>query len=72
MVCGCERQINNILTEREILIDNNCQFLVNLHWAFQNTRHLYFVLDYCPGGELYRLIAKCKKLNEPHVRFYAA
>lgn len=30
------------------------------------------MIDYCPGGELYRLLAKYNKLEECHVRFYTA
>lgn len=28
-------------------------YIVNLHYAFQTKDKLYFILDYCPGGELF-------------------
>ena len=28
-------------------------FIVNLHHAFQSREKLYYILDYCPGGELF-------------------
>lgn len=33
---------------------------------------LYFVLDYCPGGELFYHLGKAKKFTEDRARFYAA
>ena len=33
---------------------------------------LYFVLDYCPGGELFYHLGKAKKFTEERARFYAA
>lgn len=42
--------------------------------SFQSDDYLYFVLDYCMGGEFFRALqsrpGKC--LPEEHARFYAA
>jgi protein-serine/threonine kinase len=42
--------------------------------SFQSDDYLYFVLDYCMGGEFFRALqtrpGKC--LSEEHARFYAA
>ena len=46
--------------------------LVNLHCAFQTGSHLNYVLDYCPGGELFYHLGKAKKFSEDRARFYAA
>jgi serine/threonine protein kinase len=27
--------------------------IVKLHYAFQNPKYLYLILDYCPGGEMF-------------------
>jgi serum/glucocorticoid-regulated kinase 2 len=43
-----------------------------MHYSFQNERKLFFVLEYCPGGELFNLLQKCKTLSENQARFYAA
>ena len=40
--------------------------------AFQSKDNLYFVLNYCPGGELYTHIIKMGKFSEPRAAFYAA
>jgi serum/glucocorticoid-regulated kinase 2 len=44
------------MTERNILIETQNQFLVKMDYAFQNEKRLFFVLEYCPGGELYNLL----------------
>ena len=49
-----------------------CHSIVGLHFAFQNRQNLYFVLDYCAGGELFFHLGKLGKFPEPRARFYAA
>lgn len=51
-----DRQVNNILIERHILANNDCQFLVKMDYAFQDEKKLYFLLKYCAGGELFNLL----------------
>ena len=60
------------MTERNILITTQNQFLVKLAYAFQTQSSLNFVLEYCPGGELYNLLQKKRLFNEDQARFYAA
>lgn len=43
-----------------------------MHSAFQNEKKLFLVLEYCPGGELFGLLSKRKRLSEDQARFYAA
>lgn len=47
-------------------------FLIQMHSAFQNDKKLFLVLEYCPGGELFGLLSKKKRLSEDQARFYAA
>ncbi|CAM9495361.1 unnamed protein product, partial [Heterosigma akashiwo] len=47
-------------------------FVVALHFAFQTKDKLYFVLDYCPGGELFFHLTRMKRLPEHMARFYCA
>jgi serine/threonine protein kinase len=53
-------------------IDCRCPFIVRLHSTFQTSNKLFFVLEYCPGGELYRLLKFKKKFDEKVTKFYAA
>lgn len=59
---------------QEILATSNHPFIVTLYHSFQSDTHLFFVLDYCMGGEFFRALqtrpGKC--LAEEHARFYAA
>lgn len=43
-----------------------------MRYAFQNEKKLFFVLDYCPGGELFFYINNIKRFNEDSAKFYAA
>lgn len=45
------------MTERKILEQINHPFVVKLNYAFQTDKKLFFVLDYCPGGELFFYIS---------------
>lgn len=43
------------MAERSVLMKNiKHPFLVGLHYSFQTTDKLYFVLDYVNGGEVSR------------------
>lgn len=44
------------MTERKILSTINHPFVVKLHYAFQSETKLYLVMDYCPGGDMLKLI----------------
>eukprot|EP01117_Protostelium_nocturnum_P000627 TRINITY_DN1072_c0_g1_i1.p1 TRINITY_DN1072_c0_g1~~TRINITY_DN1072_c0_g1_i1.p1 ORF type:complete len:371 (+),score=111.80 TRINITY_DN1072_c0_g1_i1:177-1289(+) len=67
-------KVKRVHTEREILSTADHPFIVTLYWSFQSTSHLYFVMEYCAGGEFFRMLQKQsgKCLPEDHVRFYAA
>ena len=47
-------------------------FIVKMSCSFQTTDKLYLALEYCPGGELFGLLRKKKKLSEDQIKFYAA
>ena len=67
-----KHQEKHVQSEKEILSHmNGCPFFVNFFYSFQNDKKLFFVLEYCQGGELFNLIQKHKQLNESQTRFYA-
>ena len=68
-----KKQQAHVQTERNILVEvNNHPFLVALHYSFQTEGALCFVLEYCPGGELFNLLQKRRRFTEEQTRFYAA
>lgn len=66
------RQIERTRTERKVLSAVNHPFIMKLHYAFQTEDKLYLVLDYCPGGELFFHLSRCRRFPERVARFYAA
>lgn len=68
-----KKQEAHVRNERDILLEMKGRpFLIDLYYAFQTEKTLCFVLEYCPGGELFNLLQKWGKFNEEHARFYAA
>jgi len=67
-------KVKRVLTEREILATADHPFIVTLYWSFQSELKLYFFMDYCAGGEFFRMLQKQpgKCLPEEQVKFYAA
>lgn len=60
------------LTERNVLKTFNHPFVVSLKYSFQTKGHLFMVLDYVGGGELFYHMAERGVFDEDTVRFYAA
>lgn len=66
------RQIEHTRTERKVLGTVRHPFIVGMHYAFQSPQKLFFVLDYCPGGELFFWLSREKRLPEHMSRFYTS
>mmetsp|Transcript_3928 Transcript_3928/g.6018 ORF Transcript_3928/g.6018 Transcript_3928/m.6018 type:complete len:485 (-) Transcript_3928:100-1554(-) len=67
-------KVKRVLTEREILATADHPFIMTMYCSFQTNERLYFVMEYCAGGEFFRMLQKQprKCLPEEYVRFYAA
>ncbi|KAJ1565555.1 serine/threonine protein kinase, AGC [Nowakowskiella sp. JEL0078] len=67
-------KIKRVLAEQEILATSNHPYIVTLYHSFQSDNYLYFIMEYCCGGEFFRALqsrpGKC--LPEMDARFYAA
>ena len=64
---------HNILKEQKFLSHNKHQFLVNLHFSFQDFNNLYYVLDLLQGGDLRYHLMKYELLyTEDQIRFLMA
>ena len=70
-ICN-ERDKANTIFERVILQNVKSPFIVKLHFAFQTPDKLYYVLDFCSGGELFFHLKKKRTFSEKKARFYAA
>lgn len=52
------------MNERKILEKIDHPFIVKMKYAFQNEQKLFFVLEYCPGGELFFYLSKVGRFKE--------
>eukprot|EP00009_Paramoeba_aestuarina_P003781 CAMPEP_0201513356 /NCGR_PEP_ID=MMETSP0161_2-20130828/5424_1 /ASSEMBLY_ACC=CAM_ASM_000251 /TAXON_ID=180227 /ORGANISM="Neoparamoeba aestuarina, Strain SoJaBio B1-5/56/2" /LENGTH=346 /DNA_ID=CAMNT_0047909529 /DNA_START=32 /DNA_END=1072 /DNA_ORIENTATION=- len=68
------KKIKRVMTEREILATADHPFIVTLHWSFQSSSKIYFVMDYCAGAAFFRTLQlqPNHRLPESSARFYAA
>ncbi|RKP25285.1 kinase-like domain-containing protein, partial [Syncephalis pseudoplumigaleata] len=68
------KKIKRALAEQEILASSNHPFIITLYHSFQSDDYLYLCMEYCLGGEFFRVLqsrpGKC--LPEKHALFYAA
>ncbi|CAG9472541.1 unnamed protein product [Plasmodium vivax] len=65
-------QLEHTKIERNVLKCVSHPFIVKLYYAFQTTKKLYFILEYCPGGELFFHLSKMRELTEEAAIFYTA
>lgn len=61
-----------LLGEKMIMQKSSNNFVVRLRYSFQNETTLYLVMDYLPGGELFKTLKTRGKFDESWARFYAA
>jgi serine/threonine protein kinase len=47
-------------------------FIVGLNFAFQTREKLFLILDYCPGGDLGKVLSREKRFTEDRARLYLA
>ena len=64
-----EHSINN---ERVFLSKLHHPFLVNMHYAFQDSDNLYLVIDILNGGDLRFHCSRYRKFSEEQTRFFIA
>ena len=67
-----ESLIENILDEKNILSEGQCEFLLPLSFFFQSPERIYFVTPFMKGGDLYHKLKIDGYLPEDLVRFYTA
>ena len=56
--------------ERNVQAMINHPFIVRMHCAFQSSKRLFLVLDYCPGGDLGGILQREKRLTKERARAY--
>lgn len=64
--------VEQAITEKEVMRRASHPFIVRLHYSFQNSRYLYYVMDWMEGGPLFEVIRRFGRLSEEAARFYAS
>jgi len=62
----------NVKTERAVLSSTHHPFIVSFHWAFQSKTDLFFVMDFCSGGDLFFRLCQAGGFQESVACFYTA
>ena len=63
------------MAERDLLADTSTATndrIVKLYYSFQDTEHLYLIMEYVPGGDMMNLLILEDTFSEDWTRFYIA
>ncbi|KAJ3115771.1 camp-dependent protein kinase catalytic subunit [Phlyctochytrium bullatum] len=66
------KQVKHVMNEKTLLQSVRHPFIVNLLATFQDMKHLYLVMEYVPGGDMFTHLKKHRRFPEPVARFYTA
>eukprot|EP00347_Sterkiella_histriomuscorum_P002658 403367298 len=60
------------VTEKEILQKSNHPFIVKLFYAFQTSKYFFLIQEFCPCGDMAKLLTKQKRFSEDIAKLYIA
>jgi serine/threonine protein kinase len=63
---------DNVLIERNILMEGACEFILSLSFYFQTPQRIYYICPFIKGGDLFHKLKIDGFLKEDLARFYAA
>eukprot|EP00123_Amoebidium_parasiticum_P017608 comp23913_c0_seq1/m.42155 comp23913_c0_seq1/g.42155 ORF comp23913_c0_seq1/g.42155 comp23913_c0_seq1/m.42155 type:complete len:1159 (-) comp23913_c0_seq1:682-4158(-) len=67
-----DEQVEHVLSEKRILQSLDHTFIARYIASFQDPTHLYFVLEYALGGEVFTQLKLWGRMTEPTCVYYAA
>lgn len=66
------RQIEHTVNEKRITSSVNFPFIAGFAGSFKDTTNLYIVLEFVPGGEMFKHLVRLNKFTEWQTKFYCA
>ncbi len=67
-----KEQVAHVRAERDILAEADHQWVVKMFYSFQDSRNLYLVMEFLPGGDMMTLLIKKDTFSEEMTQFYVA
>lgn len=65
-----KKKLKNVKTERDLMVNVDHWLITRLFWSFQDSKYLYLVMEFCPGGDLMKILIKEDILSEGVTKFY--
>jgi len=66
------KQVDHVKSEKEILLEINHPFLVDMIWSFKDTQFLYMLFPFIGGGELFSYLRSGGRFPHSTAQFYSA
>ncbi|KCV68476.1 AGC/PKA protein kinase [Fonticula alba] len=66
------KQVEHINSEKDILAQISCPFIVTLYCTFQDVHSIYMLEEYIIGGEVFSHLRRAGRFSNDTTRFYAA
>lgn len=66
------RQVEHTINEKKISSSVNFPFIAAFVASFKDTTNLYIVLEFVPGGEMFKHLVRLNRFGEWQAKFYCA
>lgn len=67
-----QNHMAHVMAERDIMAESKNDWIVKLYCSFQDDNHLYFILEYVPGGDMMNLLILQIVFPKEWAKFYIA